>query len=117
MSFEKNLEKLQENSKKLTNTSDNFEELVNIYDSSKKLFEQCNIELNVIKSKVSKVTKSRKKMDLNTLFEVLEENKESFQDDEISLEDKVKIYKNSMSLILQFQDKLEKSELKIIDCN
>jgi|SaaInlStandDraft_1057018.scaffolds.fasta_scaffold259188_2 exonuclease VII small subunit len=117
MSFQKNLEILQENSKKLTNTSDNFEELVSIYDSSKKLLEQCNKELKDIELKLSKTNKSRKKIDLNSLFTTLEENKELFQNNDISLEEKVKIYKNSMSLILQFQDKLEKSELKIIECN
>jgi exonuclease VII small subunit len=116
MSFENNLEILQNNSKKLTNTSNNFEELVNIYETSQKLFQKCNIELIDIEEKCKKNTKSRKKIEINNLFELLEDNKNLFES-EISLEEKIQLFKNSMSLILLAEDKLKKSELKIIDCN
>ena len=99
MSFQKNLEILQENSKRLTNTSENFEELVSIYDSSKKLLEQCNKELKDIELKLSKTNKSRKKIDLNSLFTTLEENKELFQNNDISLEEKVKMTSNVIQAI------------------
>ena len=116
MSFENNLEILQKNAKDLTNISDNFEVLVNIYESSQKLLQKCNSELIEIEEKCNKHTKSRKKLDINNLFEMLEDNKQIFET-EMSLEQKIQVYKNSMSLILQAEEKLKKSELKIINCN
>ena len=117
MSFENNLHLLQENSKKLTNTSNDFEELVRIYKESLKLLEENKLQLSEFENKISKNNKSRKKINIDDLLELLEINKDLYQEEDIVFEDKIKLYKNTMSLILQAEDKLKSTELKIIDCN
>ena len=89
MSFENNLQLLQENSKKLTNTSNDFEELVKIYKESLKLLEENKLQLSEFENKISKNSKSRKKFDIDDLLEILEINKGLYQEEGIIFEDKI----------------------------
>ena len=108
----KKLQLLQSNSKELTQPHD-FEKLVKIYQDSITILNQSKINLKSLEDKTKKIPKSRKKMNIEQILQQLESNSEKFQDSSISIEDKVDLYRVSMSIINMARDKLGQQELEI----
>lgn len=112
MSLENNIQILQTNSKELSQPYD-FEKLVKIYQESVNILNQSKINLKSLEDKTKKITKSRRKMNIEQILTLLQENSEKFQDSNISIEEKVDLYRSSMSIINMAREKLEKQEMEI----
>jgi len=112
MSIEEKIQTVLSNSKELTQSHD-FEKLVKIYQESVNILNQSKINLKLLEDKTKKIPKSRKKMNIEQILELLESNSEIFQDSNILIEDKVNLYRSSMSIINMARDKLEQQELDI----
>ena len=112
MSFEQNIELLQKNALELTKLHD-FEYLINNYESSVEILNELKKKFKSLEDKSKKITKSRKKINVEQTFEILETNSQKFENSELSFEDKVELYRNSISLINLLKDKIVKQELKI----
>lgn len=112
MSLEEKIQLVQSNSKELIQPHD-FEKLVKIYQDSITILNQSKINLKSLEDKTKKIPKSRKKMNIEQILQQLESNSEKFQDSSISIEDKVDLYRVSMSIINMSRDKLGQQELEI----
>ena len=112
MSLEEKIQLVQSNSKELIQPHD-FEKLVKIYQDSITILNQSKINLKSLEDKTKKIPKSRKKMNIEQILQQLESNSEKFQDSSISIEDKVDLYRVSMSIINMARDKLGQQELEI----
>ena len=112
MSLEEKIQLVQSNSKELTQPHD-FEKLVKIYQDSVNILNQSKINLKSLEDKIKKIPKSRKKMNIEQILEQLESNSQKFQDSNLSIEDKVDLYRVSMSIINMARDKLGQQELEI----
>ena len=112
MSLENNIQILQTNSKELSQPYD-FEKLVKIYQESVNILNQSKINLKSLEDKIKKIPKSRKKMNIEQILQQLESNSQKFQDSNLSIEDKVDLYRVSMSIINMARDKLGQQELEI----
>ena len=112
MSLEDTIKLVQSHAKELTQSHD-FEQLVKIYNDSINILNQSKINLKLLEDKTNKIPKNRKKLNIEQVLELLELNSQNFQDDTISIEEKVNLYRTSMSIINMAKDKLNKQELEI----
>ena len=112
MSLEENIVLLQSNCNELIQPH-NFEKLIKLYQDSINILNQSKINLKSLEDKTKKIPKSRKKMNIEQILQQLESNSEKFQDSSISIEDKVDLYRVSMSIINMARDKLGQQEIEI----
>jgi hypothetical protein len=112
MSLESKIQQVQKHSKELTQSHD-FEKLIKIYQDAVNVLNQSKINLKSLDEKSKKIPKTRKKLNIEQILELLESNSLKFQDDSISIEDKVEIYRSSQSIINMARDKLNQQELEI----
>ena len=112
MSLEENIVMLQTNSNELIKPHD-FEKLIKIYQDSITILNQSKINLKSLENKTKKIPKSRKKINIEQIIDVLEQNCEQFQDKSLSIETKVELFRNSMSMINLAREKLDKQEIEI----
>jgi exonuclease VII small subunit len=112
MSLEENIVLLQSNCNELIQPH-NFEKLIKLYQDSINVLNQSKINLKSLEEKTKKIPKSRKKINIEQIIDILEQNCEQFQDKSLPIESKVELFRNSMSMINLARDKLEQQEIKI----
>jgi exonuclease VII small subunit len=111
MSLENQIQILQDNSKELTKSHD-FEILIKTYQESINILNLSKVNLKLLEDKTKKIPKSRKKLNIEQILEQLEQNCEKFQGD-TTIEEKIEIYRSSMSIINYAKGKLNQQELEI----